>query len=152
MKTIQLTDEQYSALMQGEPITIEPPKPEKWQPKYGEWYVSISGRVLKGRPFGTFPSFFGMEYQTEEQAVKARDAMRKHNRLLAWLSENDDGWVADWNDDRQGKYYIYSVSTSRGKKYGFASDWDYKDLTRIYMSENNARKLVELLNDGTVEL
>lgn len=153
MKTIQLTDEQYNALMQGESVTIEPPKPkiEKWQPKGGEWSVKQNGKLLRCNSVTEF-RIFGTEYQTEEQAEKARDAMRTHNRLLAWLAENDDGWVANWRDDDQGKYYVYSVHTPEGKVYRFNINWNDCGLGTVYMSKNNALKLCKLLNDRVVEL
>lgn len=153
MKTIQLTDEQYNALMQGEPVTIEPPKPkvEKWQPKGGYFYIEQDGYITNQRSTNK-PTAFGMAYPTKEAAEKARDAMRKHNRLLAWLAENDDGWVANWRDDDQGKYYVYSVHTPEGKVYRFNINWNDCGLGTVYMSKNNALKLCKLLNDRVVEL
>ena len=38
MKTINLTDEQYQALIDGESVTITPPA-KKWNPCKGNWYV-----------------------------------------------------------------------------------------------------------------
>ena len=154
MKTITLTNEQYQALLNGESVTIEPPKPkvEKWQPKGGEWFVAGEGSIPKQQSYKKFANF-GTEYPTKEAAEKARDAMRTHNRLLAWLAENDDGWVADWSDDEQGKYYIYLESNPKEKaSYGFNANWYCRNLVTVYMSEQNAIKLCELLNDGVVEL
>lgn len=152
MKTIQLTDEQYNALMQGESVTIEPPKPkiEKWQPRGGDWVIDAFGNVK----LSTYMSSanFGTEYPTKEAAEKARDAMRSHNLLLAWLTENDDGWVADWSDINQRKYSLYILYVSNKKYYDFTSDWSCQDLSKVYMSRPNAEKICKLLNEGVVEL
>lgn len=149
MKTITLTEEQYSALMQGEVVTIEPPKPKQWRPKGGDWYVTRYGIVgkycnsEKAQDFGTL-------YKTEEQAVKARDAMRKHNRLLAWLAENDDGWDADWDNDDKAKWSVHYKHIS--KSYETVVNYSVRSLGTVYMSQNNAEKLAKLLNDGVVKL
>ena len=122
---------------------------EKWSPKSGKWAIDSDGDIfqwettLATREFGT-------EYQTEEQAIKARDAMRKHNRLLAWLSENDDGWVADWDNKRQEKYFVYYDAYS--KNYKILFHIEHVLLIVVYMSKANAKKLCDLLNRGIVEL
>jgi hypothetical protein len=152
MKTIQLTDEQYQALLNGESVTIEPPKPkvEKWQPKGGSWCLTTYGYIVQGSDDYSEIDNFGMRYPTKESAEKARDAMRVHNRLLACLSENDDGWVADWEDERQEKCYLYFNH--------YDNDWEFawaiahQQLGTVYMSQQNAEKLCNLLNEGVVEL
>lgn len=150
MKTIQLTDEQYQALANGESITIQPPKPkvERWEPKGGEWYVYGNGNILSDNSVKVFRQF-GLEYQTEKQAKWARDKMRSFNRQLAWLAENDDGWVTDCNDNAQSKWYLYFNTNTKKYNIDYTS---FPCLNIIYMSEANARKLATLLNNGEVEL
>lgn len=128
------------------------PKPkhvEKWQPKGGLWFVAGEGSVTKHRSYEKF-SKFGVEYPTKEAAERARDAMRVHNRLLAWLSENDDGWVADWDNINETKWYVY-FDYIRGVWNRWSSSV-YETPGIVYMSGANAEKLCELLNDGVVEL
>jgi hypothetical protein len=151
MKTITLTDEQYQALCNGESVTIEPPKPkvEKWQPKGGQWYVQQDGEI-RNQKSTNYPRQFGMSYPTIKHAEKARDAMRVHNRLLAWLSENDDGWVSDWEDTYTLKSYVFYNSKKREWQ---ASHLQYVPVIgAVYMSKENAEKLCKLLNEGVVEL
>lgn len=149
MKTIQLTDEQYQALMQGESVTIEPPKKVKWEPKGGDWWVSANGCVERDIP--SRPTrCFGTEYQTKKAAEKARDAMRTHNRLLAWLAENDDGWIADWSDTSNIKYCVFYKHQTN--KWDILSNNAHRTPGIVYMSHKNAKKLCKLLNDGIVEL
>ena len=137
-------------------LTDEAPKPkvEKWQPKGGNCIVFSSGRVDIDvtATEGEYESnrMFGTTYATLKQAEKARDSMRTHNRLLAWLSENDDGWVADWKDDSQKKYFVYCGNYH--KLWGHASTIEHKLLGNLFMSKSNAEKLCKLLNDGVVEL
>jgi len=150
MKAITLTEEQYKALTNGEAITIRPPKTKaKWEPKGGNWYIEDCGKIYAGCTDSEFRGF-GHFYQTKEQAEWARDKMRSFNRQLAWLAENDDGWREDWSNSSQNKWYI-GYDHSR-KRYVVMSANYFKDLKKIYMSADNAKKLADLLNSGEVEL
>jgi hypothetical protein len=155
MKTIQLTDEQYKVLQevlleQGFKLCEETKAEiEKWQPKSGEWFVAGEGSVIRHSSQVGFTNF-GTEYPTKEAAEKARDTMRVHNRLLAWLAENDDGWVADWDDDSQAKWFVF-YNPRDGRCRSGANSFT-KGLGAVYMSQQNAEKLCNLLNEGGIDL
>ena len=138
--TIQLTAEQFEALQSGQPITIEPPKPTitKWEPRGGNYAISFSNNLNKA----------GFTYNNSSQADSAAKAIRAYARQLAWLAENDDGWVADWSKD-QNKYYV----TYSHEKAEFETTFCYQaaHVNLIFMSEANANKLAQLMNDGIVE-
>ena len=149
--TIQLTAEQFEALQSGQPITIEPPKPAitKWEPKPGIFTLRLA--------FGTSVISYsedsyrlaGMEYQTKSQADSAAKAIRAYARQLAWLAENDDGWVVDWSNTNQYKYYVYYDNYTSKFKYYSCEQSHY--INTICMSKANATKLTQLMNDGIVE-
>ena len=149
--TIQLTAEQFEALQSGQPITIEPPKPAitKWEPIGGRFTVD----VIKLNSYEICSEnkcrLAGMEYQTKSQANSAAKAIRAYARQLAWLAENDDGWVADWSNNRQIKFYVYyHHETEKALK---SYDASAESFGLVYMSQDNATKLAELMNDGIVE-
>ena len=103
--TIQLTAEQFEALQSGQPITIEPPKPAiqiaKWKPIEGNYCVvnyCLSADYYNKPPSNAAAS--GLTYKTKDQADSAAKQLRAYARQLAWLAENDDVWVADWNNSR----------------------------------------------------
>ena len=106
--TIQLTAEQFEALQSGQPITIEPPKPSitKWEPKPGAFTIDLVSLVSYETCSTNEYRLAGVEYQTQSQADSAAKQLRAYARQLAWLAENDDGWVADWNDYKQNKYFV----------------------------------------------
>ena len=148
--SIQLTAEQFEALQSGQPITIEPPKPTitKWEPAGGEYTIKTAlDDVVKCKSAKLF-RLVGLEYQTQSQADSAAKAIRAYARQLAWLAENDDGWVADWSKD-QNKYFV-SYSYEEAK---FETTFCYQaaHVNLIFMSEQNAIKLAQLMNDGIVE-
>ena len=149
--TIQLTAEQFEALQSGQPITIEPPKPAiiKWEPKPGRFTADIPAVKSYESTSTKEYQLAGMEYQTESQADSAAKQLRAYARQLAWLAENDDGWVADWSDNRENKYYV----TYSHEKAKFETTFCYQSdhLSTIFMSEANATKLAQLMNDGIVE-
>lgn len=145
--TIQLTAEQFEALQSGQSITIEPPKPAitKWEPRGGSIQITSSLNVT-----GKWdPTSAGMEYPNTAKANSAAKALRAYARQLAWLSENDDGWVADWNNSEQSKYFVYIENNSN--KVIVCSNYIAKSFGTIYMSHANATKLAQLMNDGIVE-
>lgn len=152
--TIQLTAEQFEALQSGQPITIEPPKPAipiaKWEPIEGNYCVvnyCLSADYYNKVPSNAAAS--GLTYKTQSQADNATKTIRAYARQLAWLAENDDGWVADWSNSKQGKYYVYiEHSSNKIKLYRNYTD---QSIGLIYMSEANAVKLAQLMNDGIVE-
>ena len=148
--TIQLTAEQFEALQSGKPITIEPPKSAitKWEPAGGEYTIKTALEdVVKCKSAKPF-RLVGLEYQTQSQADSAAKQLRAYARQLAWLAENDDGWVADWSKD-QNKYYV----TYSHEKAEFETTFCYQSdhLSTIFMSEANATKLAQLMNDSIVE-
>ena len=150
--TIQLTAEQFKALQSGQPITIKPPKPAiqiaRWEPIGGEFSISNSFSVLRIKTEDEVKKS-GMKYKTKDQADSAAKAIRAYARQLAWLAENDDGWVADWSNNRQIKFYVYyHHETEKALK---SYDASAESFGLVYMSQDNATKLAELMNDGIVE-
>ena len=149
---ITFTKEQVKAIAdafsRGESITIEPPKPDiqKWEPKGGDYCILKDFSVALVNNNCTYPKY--MTYQTQDQAEQAAKAIRSYARQLAWLAENDDGWVADWENCGQLKYYVVQT---RENIYDIAIACQDKDLATVYMSDLNAIKLSNLLNDGIVE-
>lgn len=149
--TIQLTAEQFEALQSGQSITIEPPKPAitKWKPVGGSYNVDVVSLKHYEKPSKEGYKLAGVEYQTKDQADLASKALRAYARQLAWLAENDDGWVADWNNSQQSKYFVYIENYSN--KVIVCGNFIAKSFGTIYMSHANATKLAQLMNDGIVE-
>lgn len=154
--TIQLTTEQFEALQSGQPITIEPPKPvipiAKWEPIEGNCWVvnyclSTSTGYYNKAPSNAVAS--GLTYKTKAQADSAAKQLRAYARQLAWLAENDDGWIADWSNEDQDKYHVYIAHN--GSKVTIYSNYTNQSFGLIYMSQVNATKLAQLMNDGIVE-
>lgn len=152
--TIQLTAEQFQALQLGQPITIKPPKPAipitKWEPVGGHYCVinyCLSSSYWYTAPRGATPS--GLSYKTQSQADSAAKAIRTYARQLAWLAENDDGWVADWSNESQIKYFV--IYSHECKEFRSANCYQSQYVNNIFMSQTNAEKLAQLMNDGIVE-
>ena len=149
--TIQLTAEQFKALQSGQPITIEPPKSAitKWEPKPGAFTIDLVSLVSYEAGSNDKYRLAGAEYQTKAQADLAAKQLRAYARQLAWLAENDDGWVADWSKAGQAKYFVYIAHKSN--KVTIYRNYTDQSFGIIYMSEANATKLAQLMNDGIVE-
>lgn len=156
MKTIQLTDEQYNALKNGESITIEPPKKGPWKPEKGQEYWTVDSSfglavsiIFENDSFDRNLLDFGNAFSSEENALKASKAMRTHNKILQYIIENDGDWEADWNDRSQKKWFIrFNHAENKWKS-------DYTTYSQkaggLYCSHQCCEELVELLNNGWLE-
>jgi len=124
-------------------------KSKQWQPKGGNWYVYMDGTVKNGRSLNE-SAVFGIERKTEEEAKEAYEAMRTHNRLLAYVAEFDSDWKADWGDTEQRKYCVYMDYDENM----YMTNWsaNYKHAGDVYMSQECVTKLVKKLNSGEVVL
>lgn len=150
--TIQLTIEQFEALQSGQSITIEPPKPAitKWEPMGGHYCIAnyyLSADYWDNTPKGAIPS--GLAYKNIAQAEHAAKALRAYARQIAWISEHCDGWVADWSNRDQKKYFV--LYAHEGKKFQTTYCYQSQYINTVFMSESNAEKLAQLMNDGIVE-
>ena len=143
---IELTDEQFAALQSGESITITPPK-KVWEPD-GQWYVAGNGEVWKNP--SPHNCVFGNAFPTEEAAEKAAEAMRRHNRLLAYVAEFDGDWEPDWSMDLQEKFYVYY--NHNDSKWRFSWNNYSQQAEQVYMSKECAEGLANKLNSGEVVL
>ena len=117
-------------------------KPKQWEPRGGSYWVRIPTIVNACK--------FGVERQTKKAVEKASDAMRTHNRLLAYVDEFGGDWEADWENSEQLKYsVIYSDISKR-----WNPDFSQRDCTSgaAYMSQDCAAKLAAKLNSGEVTL
>jgi hypothetical protein len=121
-------------------VAKEEPKKEKWNPKGGKYYIHYSGETRFDNSLMSVREF-GLEYQTKELAEWARDKMRKHNRILAWLSEQEK------QDDNGYVVYYSSVADKWMSAYK-----DYNIIGQITMSQTSATKLADMLNNGLIEL
>jgi len=146
---IHLTEEQMAQLQSGKPITIEPPKLKQWEHAGGDFYVD-STRDIRRVPSSSEARKFGSERKTLEAAEKARDAMRTHNRLLAYVEEFGGDWEADWEDIEQKKCFVFYNYTI--KNWDISYTKAYQTVGTVYMSKECAEELIKKLKSGEVRL
>ena len=125
-------------------------KPKQWEPKGGDWWVDTSG--IANWEYESTPCTikFGVERQTLEAAEKASDAMRTHNRLLAYVDEFGGDWVADWENMHQEKCYVYYSYS--GRRWNYSICLKARIGGTVYMSRECAKDLAAKLNSGEVVL
>lgn len=127
MNTITLTQEQLDAFNRGEPITLQKPKASKkrWRAEEGadHWYLTPGGHVIsscddRGIDDDEYYAI-GNYYQTEGEAIAARDRRLAEQRIFDALREHEGDWVADWEDGGQTKHTVgYNDVTKK-----FLTDW-----------------------------
>ena len=95
--------------------------------KYGEWLLLVPN-----------PSWS----EDVEYRIKPKQT------IAEWLEENNSDYVPDWNDWSKAKYTIY-YSTNY-KRWKWFMTYGERVYGAIYMSEDTAHKLTDLLNKGEV--
>ena len=126
-------------------------KPKQWEPRGGDWSIRSNGQVDRTHGNrGLLHKQFGEMRLTQEAAEKASDAMRIHNRLLAYVDEFGDNWEADWYEERQEKSFVFYVY--RDRLWALARRYTTCASGTVYMSRDCALGLVAKLNSGEVVL
>lgn len=165
MNTLELTKEQIEKLANGEDVEIEyqvkrteniyqtmrttlSKKLERWEPQDGYYLVDHEGEAIDTLP-STSSTNFGLVYKTMEAAEKARDKMRKHNRLLAYVDESDPTLDLKFKDYGENYYICYGHKT---KTYSSVFSQIYEVMGAVYMSKEVAEELCRKLNSGEVVL
>ena len=119
-------------------------EPERWEPKgIGDYHIYGDGVVHRQATSKTYINF-GTERPTKELAQKARDAMYKHNRLLAYVHEHAPDYEPVW-DGEQFNYCVYYDSCKREWRTEYARF--HHTPTTVYMPREVAEQLVEKLNE-----
>ena len=110
-------------------------KPKQWKPR-GNYRIKLL--------YEDAPTML-----TIEAAEKASDAMRTHNRLLAYVDEFGGDWEADWSDDHKNYYVCYAHL-----RMAWSATMSSTTCTggTVYMSEECAKDLAAKLNSGEVRL
>lgn len=87
----------------------------QWEPEGGRFVVAPDGDIVEMPVVSDFQGrFFGTERPTRQLAEQARDAMRVHNRALAYVHEHAPGWdgTRAWEviQDTAGRYTATSAA------------------------------------------
>ena len=108
-------------------------KPKQWEPRSCEYITTHH-----------------TERDTVEDAAKASAEMRTYSRLRAYVYQYGGGWVADWEDKQQKKYYVYYSYLGLGWRMQHAYNSTIGGT--VYMSQDCAVGLANKLNSGEVVL
>lgn len=155
MRTIELTKEELEELLNGKAGEVifgnldvkVKKKVEKWEPKGGRHYISMEGQIMLSTQRSDEAICFGIHRETVDECVKAKDAIRTFNRLLAYRDEFDPDYEFTKGDDNCFVYYNILLS-----KYDYFWQQNHKMVGTVYMSEEVARELCRKLNSGEVVL
>ena len=127
-------------------------KPKQWEPRGGRFTITNAAMVSNTPALKDSVEIagFGTGYDNRASADIARDVMRTHNRLLAYVDEFGGDWEADWSFVSQNKYCI----TYDKLQLQWEVEYKYRTycLGAVYMSKECAEGLVTKLESGEVVL
>lgn len=100
-----------------------------WKPVKGEcyYYIDSCGNVLR-TAWGDDCSYYddisrsdyGNIYKSFEEVQRAVDLTKATVRVNRRIEELNDGWVADWKNDNQKKWYIVVNKYDSWNKFSFS--------------------------------
>lgn len=122
---------------------------ERWQPKEGKWFITPGGDIEMYPDVNLGEATeFGVSRACRKQAEKARDKMRTFNRLLAYADEHAPDYEPEWGDNSQWCVLYHHDR----EQWIVQANINCQVAGCIYMPEEVAKKLVDYLNSGRVEL
>lgn len=129
----------------------------RWKPEIHEkcWWINIAGRVVC-MEWGVSEMHktqyaLGNFYRTKEEAQAALDKQLATVRVLDRIAElnAEQGWVADWDDEGQSKYYpLFNYKTNKARFIKFHCDSYLKQLPDAYYgSEQTIQAVIKEMAD-----
>jgi len=129
----------------------------RYKPKYGEeyWCIGGDGNIFSVKWMGSHSSEFryalGNAYRTKEEAQAALDKQLATVRILDRIAElnAEQGWVADWDDEGQSKYYpLFNYKTNKARFIKFHCASYLRELPDAYYgSEKTIEAVIKEMAD-----
>jgi hypothetical protein len=139
-------------------LKAETNKPNKYEIEYEDgdtFFISI--KTVMGEATGQSNDLLkaGRYRSTEKftnEHFKIQNEMMRLGALVeaVTIEMNMEDWVADWSDDSQLKYYV--DCDCKGNEYYSDCWWTLKTTGVIYMPEEVAIRVCEILNNKEYEL
>jgi hypothetical protein len=139
-------------------LKAETNKPNKYEIEYEDgdtFFISI--KTVMGEATGQSNDLLKAgRYRSTEKFTNEHFKIQNELMRLGALVEavtiemNMEDWVADWSDDSQLKYYV--DCDCKGNEYYSDCWWTLKTTGVIYMPEEVAIRVCEILNNKEYEL
>ena len=115
-------------------------------------YNSIIGEITGFSDDGYTSGRYRKTLKFADEHLKTQTEMMRLGALVeaVTIEMNMEDWVADWSDDSQLKYYV--DCDCKGNEYYSDCWWTLKTTGVIYMPEEVAIRVCEILNNKEYEL
>ena len=140
-------------------LKAEANKPNKYEIEYEAGstffvgsYNSIIGEITGFSDDGYTSGRYRKTLKFADEHLKTQTEMMRLGALVeaVTIEMNMEDWVADWSDDSQLKYYV--DCDCKGNEYYSDCWWTLKTTGVIYMPEEVAIRVCEILNNKEYEL
>ena len=124
-------------------------KKQKWQPsEQGDFYITSDNQI------DTHPSDghvdFGVVFYSLDDAEKTAKVFRKFHRLYQLALDFNEGWIPDWTDGKQRKYFVEYDNFN--KEWNINYTVSYQLLNSIYFkSQRIAKHAIKMIEEGALE-
>lgn len=94
----------------------------------------------------------GYFFETKEEAEQHLKECKLLFTIKKWAKEKNDGWVPDWNGDKNNKYYI-QVDLKNNRFVIANTNW-FSDFQKLpfFKSEKIAQECIDLFGDEIKEV
>jgi hypothetical protein len=81
-------------------------------------------------------------FKTEKEAIDYYVFLEAEAELKIAISKLNNGWIPDWDNKHQEKYYMYYASKRIGVDYTFGIKRFPKDLSFLYLKDYDSAKYI----------
>lgn len=150
MNKQEIQDELQRHLQAVEKLQAKLKEPEKWKPKGGDFIVFMGGAT------GGFYEMHDKDMDSDKGLNRAKteaeaEALAQHltNQAILWQLANDlnDGWVADWSNQREAKFQFSFDHQS--KTWSFRKFY-ISNFQSLVFNKESAEKAIEILNNQDI--
>lgn len=96
----------------------------------------------------------GLAFKTKEEAEQFDKERILINKLKKWVEEHNDGWVPDWSDINENKYYIYYDHSMGSERLRIDLCWISEKFSKLpyFKTIEIARECVDLFGNEIIKV
>lgn len=126
-------------------------KPSKWETYYVDDCSEVCDYKWDNDSIDKWLYEKWLVYRTEEEAQFARDRKIFITKVNDRIDELNDWWVADWNDSKEWKYYIFVNKNLQNLQINCTSEISIPNIFHYMKSSHIAITIIDEFKDDLMK-